>query len=153
MPMRDESVSYFLALCLFYAAIIAIGYALGFLLVPVTLVSMHVGRKIGWWLSRQALCTSPLAIAAPLCVAWGAFVAVILQSIILAYPAGVLAHVFAFGAGLYVAFPAYGLLADPLSSPILRSRQLFIDIVPVAAFIAVSFWLWRDDALRAFGLL
>ena len=146
-------LSYIVAFCLVQGAILAIGYALDVLLVAVTLVSMNIGRKIGWWLSRQALYTSPLAIAAPLCLAWGAGVAIILRSIILAYPAGVAAHIFAFGAGAYVAAPAYGLLADPLHSPILRPRRLLIEIVSVVAFIALSLWLWRDEALGIVGAL
>jgi hypothetical protein len=140
------------AFCLVQGAILATGYALDVLLVAVTLVSMNIGRKIGLLLSRHALYASPLAIAAPLCLAWGAGVAIVLRSIILAYPAGVVAHVFAFGAGAYVAVPAYGLLSDPLGSPILRPQQLLIGTVPVVAFIGVSLWLWRDEALRAVGL-
>lgn len=131
-------VAYAIAYLLVGGLIVVVGHFLHFDFIAITFAGMLVGRSIGWWLSKAMLYGGPLPITVVLCLAWGTLIGYALHVLIREFEPGIIAQVFAYGAGGYVSIPNFGLLARASISAKVQKRDSLIQVVPFAAFFCSS---------------
>jgi len=102
------------------------------------IAGLLIGRKIGWSLSKAFLYSGPLLLAILICAVWGAAIAASLDYLIRSLTPGIIAKVFAYGAGAYTSIPSFGLVADATVPPEAQGRHLLIEVLPFFVFVAVS---------------
>ena len=94
----------------------------------------------GGFSMAKMLYGGPLPITIALCLAWGTLFAYGLHVLIRTFDPGIIAMVFAYGAGAYVSVPNFGLFAKIPS--VMEGRHFLIEVVPFLAFVAVSVVLY-----------
>src|SRR5947209_730852 len=100
----------------------------------VLVLSLYVGRQLGWALSGF-LYKCPRTLCGILCVGWALVIALGLRMLIDALHPGLVLKVIGFGEGAYLASVNYGLVAEwSIPKPELP-RHRFISIFPVLEFI------------------
>ena len=105
----------------------------------VALVGMYVGRRLGWYLSKNWLYTVHVGIAAIVCVFWGILVAYSVNLLInWQEPGLILKIIMGYALGCYVAIPNFGLFKRETVSPASMSRHLMAFWFPLVVYALCS---------------
>ncbi len=108
-----------------------------------SLLLMYLGRKVGWAISKKVLYPAHAAIVLPLCVGWGAIVALLILALIRwQEPHIMLKIIMGYALGWYVAIPNFGLMDERTIPPWERQRHLHVSTLPSITYlltIAMSF--------------
>ena len=107
----------------------------------VCLLAIWVGRRTGWALRRAVLYKSNWTVCVLLSCAWAIGTAYCLRFLLLETHPGLLLKIFGYGAWAYVSIPNYGLIQDSTVAPKEMPRHLFLKVVPLFAFVAISITL------------
>lgn len=101
-------------------------------------VGVYVGRRFGWWMSRvHFYFGSRLAVFIDL-ILWGAGVAFLLRLAMNWLHPGIILKILGYGAGAYVAHPAYGLVMESTIPSEQQSRHAMINNLPFWTYAVVS---------------
>lgn len=105
----------------------------------VALVGMFVGRKVGWFISRNFLYPLPKSTALLLCIIWGTIIAFLIHSLILwQNPNIIIKVILGYFLGAYVSMPNYGLINESTIPDEELSRHNMIKLIPVITYIVFT---------------
>jgi hypothetical protein len=142
VPVVPGRLSYAIASLLSSGLIVVIGHFLHFDFVADVLAGMFIGRSLGWSLSKTMLYGGPLPVTVILCIAWGVLFAYGLHVLIRIFEPGIIALIFAYGAGGYVSIPNFGLFAKGSIPSMVQQRHFLIEVMPFSAFAITSALLY-----------
>jgi hypothetical protein len=104
-----------------------------------SLLSMYIGRRLGWALSRGVFYTVPMAISIMLCVLWGVGVAGLMRILLnWQQPGTVLRWLMGHALAAYVAIPNYGLLDQSSIPQYAVLRHNMISVIPSLSYIVAA---------------
>jgi len=105
----------------------------------VALIGMYIGRKLGWFLSKNLLYAAPLGVTLAACVAWGTLAAFGIYSLIQwQHPNIVNRIIMGYALGSYVSCPNYGLLDESTVPREVMQRHVLVKIVPLVVYVLSS---------------
>lgn len=101
--------------------------------------SRNLHRKKNWLgIVKAILYFGPLFVVVPLCLLWGAAVALLLHYGFKAFHPGLVVKIFAYGAGAYVSTPNFGLFAEGTIPPEAQARHQLITSLPFVTFLVAA---------------
>jgi hypothetical protein len=105
----------------------------------VTIALMYIGRRVGWFISRNILYTSPIFISIVLCVGWGFLVALTIYSLIeWQQPHIVLKIIMGYALGAYVSIPNFALFQE---SSLPENVKLLDSLIYAVSFFSYVIFL------------
>jgi hypothetical protein len=103
----------------------------------ITFIFLYIGRRLGWFLSKSFLYTTPTLFSVILCVLWGVVVAICIRGLIDSLqPNLILRWFMGYALGCYVSIPNFGLLNESSIPPEGQSRHFMIYSLPMFVYIA-----------------
>jgi hypothetical protein len=99
-------------------------------------IALFLGRKIGWWISRNFLYAIPFIPMFIACVLWSAVLAFFYRNLVLHYSPNLILKIIGYGAGTYTAIANYALFAG-IPDPDGQRRDDAISNIGM-----VSFWIF-----------
>lgn len=134
-----HSVAYFLGYCIFLCLILLIGWYFSrgnIAFASFMIITMLLGRKLGWALSKNFLYTSHIALAVLACFVWGLMVAGAIDTIIAwQRPNIFLKILMGYMLGAYVSIPNYGLIKEETIPFELKSRHAMLSTVSLLIYL------------------
>jgi hypothetical protein len=97
---------------------------------------MYIGRRIGWFVSKNILYQTPLTLCIILCFLWGVLIAYSIHYLIQwQNPNIILKIIMGYCLGGYVASPNNGLIAESTIPESGRLRHELINLIPTLTYL------------------
>ncbi|TAJ91712.1 hypothetical protein EPO44_14480 [bacterium] len=103
-----------------------------------SLIALVFGRYFGWWMCRKFLYSSGWTVCVIVCVIWGVGLAYGTRLFILDNNPNLWMKIWAYGTGMYISIPNYGLFDESTVADDALSRHVFIKGVPWILFMLAS---------------
>lgn len=141
-PKTSFVFTHFLASVVVNGTLILLALWLGEGLIAFLLFSiifLYLGRKTGWFLSRELLYSSKMGTAIFACVAWGCATALLVRLLISwQHPHWALKYVLGYAQGAYVAIPNFGFVAESTIPPHAMKRHELLCHLPLWTYFFAS---------------